>query len=152
MNTRLVSASLGLSLFAASAPAPAFYRLESAVVLKSAEPDWDYVTFEPKRGYLFIGRRGEGVVVYDIKSKKAVRTLDKSERAGAIVLVPEFDRGYTANEDGTSTVFQLSSLKTIDRVKFGEDSDSGFYDPVTKKIAFTMGDSGAVAFVDAKTG
>jgi DNA-binding beta-propeller fold protein YncE len=152
MKSLLTCAALAVSLLAASAPAPAFYRLESAVALKSAEPDWDYVTFEPKRGYLFIGRRGEGVVVFDVKNRKAVRTLDKSERAGAIILVPEFDRGYTANEDGTTTVFQLSTLKTIDRVKFGEDSDSGFYDPVTKKIAFTMGDSGAVAFVDAKTG
>src|SRR5207244_9364172 len=76
----------------------------------------------------------------------------KSEEAGGVVLVPEFDRGYTANEDGTTTVFHVSTLKTIGRVKFGENSDFGFYDPVSKQIAFTMGDSSAVAFVDAKTG
>jgi len=152
MKTMIVYAALGIAAAAGVTPVGAFYRLESAVTLKSEKPDWDYVTLDPARGYLFIGRRGEGAIVYDVKSRKVLRTIDKSDDAGAIVLVPEFDRGYTANEDGTTTIFQLTTLKTIDRVKFGADSDSGFYDPVTKQIAFTMGDSSAVAFVDAKTG
>ncbi len=147
-------AALAVAAACAALPSPAqkFYHLESAVPLKSAAPDWDYVTLDPARGYLFIGRRGEGVVVYDVNRKKVVRTLDKTDDANAITLVPEFDRGYTANGDGTTTAFTLSTLKTIDRIKIGEDADSGFYDPVTKQIAFTMGDSKAIAFVDAKTG
>lgn len=128
------------------------YQLESAVTLKSEAPDWDYVTLDQKSGHLFIGRRGEGVVVYDTKKKRVIRTLDQSDDANAVVLVPEFDRGYSANGDGTSTVFQISTLKTIDRIKLGEDSDSAFYDPVTKQIVFTLGDSKTIAFVDAKTG
>ena len=149
---------LGISVLAAAtavaglAHSASFYQLESAVKLKSPKPDWDYVTLDSAHGRLFIGRRGEGVVVYDVRQKKAVRTIENSDDANAIVLVPEFDRGYSTNGDGTSTVFQLSTLKTIDRIKFGEDGDSGFYDPVTKQIAFTMGDSKAMAFVDAKTG
>jgi DNA-binding beta-propeller fold protein YncE len=152
MKTLCLSIAAACAMLSPPAFADSFYHLESAVALKSAAPDWDYVTLDRSRGYLFIGRRGEGVVVYDTKTKKALKTLDKSEAAGAVVLVPEFDRGYSANEDGTSTIFQLSTLKTLDRIKFGEDSDSGFYDPVTKQIAFTMGDSSALAFVDAKTG
>ena len=152
MKAIIACAALGIAAVATCPPASAFYRLESAVNLKSAEPDWDYVTLDPARGYLFIGRRGEGVVVFDVKAHKAVHTIANADEAGAVVLVPEFDRGYTANEDGTTTIFQLSTLKTLDRVKFGENADSGFYDPVTKQIMFTMGDSKAVAFVDAKTG
>jgi DNA-binding beta-propeller fold protein YncE len=49
-------------------------------------------------------------------------------------------------------MFALSTLKTLGRIKFGEDADSGFYDPVTGQIALTMGDSKAIAFMDAKTG
>ena len=139
-------------LLACSASAQQFHRLESAVVIKGAKPDWDYVTLDAARGYLFIGRRGDGVTVFDVKSKKVVRNIDKSDDANAIALVPEFDRGYTVNGDGTSTVFQLSSLKTLERIKVGEDADSAFYEPVTKQLAFTMGDSKKIAFVDAKTG
>ena len=152
MKPFLACVAVAVSIVACPTQAQQFYHLESAVALKSAAPDWDYVTLDPSRGYLFIGRRGDGVTVYDVKAKKVVRTIDKSDDANAITLVPEFDRGYTTNGDGTTTAFRLSTLKTIDRIKFGEDADSGFYDPVTKQIAFTMGDSKAIAFVDAKTG
>lgn len=152
MKPLLACAALGIAAFAASTQAQQFYHLESAVALKGAAPDWDYVTLDPARGYLFIGRRGDGVTVFDINKKKVVRNIDKSDDANAIVLVPEFDRGYTINGDGTTTAFQLSSLKAIDRIKIGEDADSAFYEPVTKHLAFTMGDSKKITFVDAKTG
>ena len=152
MKPFLVCAALGIVAFAAAAQAQQFYHLESAVTLKGAAPDWDYVTLDPVRGHLFIGRRGDGVTVFDVHAKKAVRNIDKSEDANAIAVIPEFDRGYTINGDGTTTVFQLSTLKFIDRIKIGEDADSAFYDPVTKQLAFTMGDSKKIAFVDAKTG
>ena len=152
MKPFLACAALGIVAFAAAVQAQQFYHLESAVTLKGAAPDWDYVTLDPARGYLFIGRRGDGVTVFDVRAKKTVRNIDKSEDANAIAVIPEFDRGYTINGDGTTTVFQLSTLKFIDRVKIGEDADSAFYDPVTKQLAFTMGDSKKIAFVDAKTG
>jgi DNA-binding beta-propeller fold protein YncE len=152
MKPLLACAALGIAAFAAAAQAQQFYHLESAVPLKAAAPDWDYVTLDPARGYLFIGRRGDGVTVFDVHTKKVVRNIDKSEDANAVALIPEFDRGYTINGDGTTTIFQLSTLKTIDRAKVGEDADSAFYDPVTKQLAFTMGDSKKIAFVDAKTG
>jgi DNA-binding beta-propeller fold protein YncE len=152
MKPFLACAALGIVAFAAAVQAQQFYHLESAVTLKGAAPDWDYVTLDPARGYLFIGRRGDGVTVFDVRAKKTVRNIDKSEDANAIAVIPEFDRGYTINGDGTTTVFQLSTLKLIDRIKIGEDADSAFYDPVTKQLAFTMGDSKKIAFVDAKTG
>jgi len=152
MKPFLALVIVGITAFAAAAQAQQFYHLESAVTLKAAAPEWDYVTLDPTRGYLFIGRRGDGVTVFDVHSKKVVSNIDKSEDANAVALVPEFDRGYTINGDGSTTVFQLSTLKTIDRIKVGEDADSAFYEPMTKQLAFTMGDSKKIAFVDAKTG
>src|ERR1700716_3257256 len=154
MKTNLMLGALALAFAAIAIPLhpPTFHRLASALTLKHAAPDWDYVTLDPARGYLFIGRRGEGVTVYDVNAKKVVRTIEKTEDANAIALVPEFDRGYTTNGDGTTTAFQLSTLRPIIRIKLGEDADSGTYDPVTKQIAFTMGDSRQIAFVDARTG
>lgn len=136
----------------APSPSARFYRLEDAARLKSDSPEWDYLTLDESRGLLFIGRRADGVTVYDVKGHQILRTLDQSQDANAVVLIPEFDRGYTTNEDGSSTVFQLSTLKFVERIKLGDDADAGFYDPVTKQIAFTMGDSGKIAFLDAKTG
>src|ERR1700730_9750496 len=152
MRRLATCASLGLAAFGAAAQAQQFYHLESAVMLKAAAPEWDYVTLDPARGYLFIGRRADGVTVFDVNTSKIVGRIDRSEDANAAVLVPEFDRDYTINGDGTTTVFQLSTLKSIDRIKIGEDADSAFYEPATRQLAFTMGDSKKVAFVDAKTG
>ena len=152
MKNLISSIFLGLAVASTTAQAQQFHHLESVVKLKSAKPDWDYVTLDAARGRLFIGRRGEGVVVYDVKSKRVLRTIEKSEDANAIALVPEFDRGYTTNGDGTTTVFTISTLKTIERIKFGEDADAAFYEPITKQLAFTMGDSKKIAFLDARTG
>ncbi len=144
--------ALAIGAIGATAQAQTFYHLESVVTLKGTSPEWDYITLDSARGYLFIGRRRDGVTVFDVGSSKIVRNIDRSEDANATVLVPEFDRGYTINGDGSTTVFELSTLKSIDRIKIGDDADSAFYDPATKQLAFTMGDSGKVAFVDAKTG
>ncbi|MFT3790833.1 MAG: YncE family protein [Rudaea sp.] len=141
-----------LALSSTAALAQSFYHLESATTLEGKSPDWDYVALDATRPILFIGRRGDGAAVFDLAKKQVVKTLEDSEGAGAIRLVPEFDLGYTANEDGTSTMFKLSTLKTIKRVPFGKDSDSVFYDPKSKQLVFTMGDSHALAFMDAKTG
>lgn len=151
---RLLAACCGavlLGLPAAAQAAPG-YRLESAVALKGASPGWDYVTVDPSRSYLFLGRRREGITVYDAAAGKVVTTIENSDRANIAALVPEVDRGYTANEDGTTTVFQLSTLKTLARTKLGEAADSAFYEPVTGQLAFTLGDSKELVFVAAKTG
>jgi DNA-binding beta-propeller fold protein YncE len=136
---------------ATPAAAQQFYRIESAVALKSAAPNWDYVTFEPGQSYLYIGRREDGVTVYDVTAKKVVRQIENSAQANATTLVADFDRGYTTNEDGTTTVFQLSSLKTLKRIKLADSADSAVYEPVTKQVAFTVGDSKEVVFLDPKS-
>ncbi len=149
---RLLSAVLATLAAGAPAFAASFYRLESAIVLPGRAPDWDYVTLDPARPRLFIGRRGAGVTVFDTVRHAMTATIAHSEDADAAVLVPEFDRGYTANEDGSTTIFRLSTLETLDRLSLGTDNDNAFYDPQTKQLVFTQGDSRRLAFVDAATG
>jgi len=151
LNRLAMAALCGLAAAGAARAAPG-YRLESATTLKGASPGWDYVTVDPARAYLFLGRRAEGVTVFDAAAGRPVATIENSRNANIATLVPEADRGYTANQDGTTTVFQLSTLKTLDRVKLGESADSAFYEPATGQIAFTLGDSHELVFVAARTG
>jgi DNA-binding beta-propeller fold protein YncE len=155
MVIRLASATLlALALSSvAQAEQRQFYRLESALTLKSPhEPDWDYLAFDPQRSYLFISRRDDGVLVYDVNAKRSVLTLEQSEGGNATTLVPEFDRGYVIKEDGTAMAFTLSTLQPIGPVKFGDSADNGFYDPVTKQLLITQGGEKQASFVDAKSG
>jgi len=129
---------VALAALAASLPAlaqaPQFYRLESALTMKSAAPNWDYVTFDPARSYLYIARREDGVTVYDAATKKVLGSIENSAQANAITLVQEFDRGYTTNEDGSTTVFEISSLKTLSRLKLADSADSAVYEPDRQAI------------------
>lgn len=150
---RLAVAGLAMMLAAQAAAAEEpFYRLQSAVTVAGPSPAWDYLSFDAAQRRLFMGRRKDGVFVYDVDSGKLVGKIDNAAGANVATLVPEFDRGYTTNNDGSTTIFALSTLKTLGRVKLGEDADAAFYDPASKQLAFMMGDSRAVAFVDAATG
>lgn len=146
-------ALLGLALLPSPGHAATrFYRLGSAVTLPGKAPGWDYLTYDAARSHLFIGRRHRGATVFDVAAQKVVATIADSEGANKAILVPQLDRGYTVNGDGTTTEFELASLKTVRRIRFGDDADAGSYEPVTGQVLFTMGDSGKVAFLDARSG
>jgi len=151
----LLALAIALTCLAAL-PAPgraaSFYRLRSAVTLPGKAPAWDYLSYDPTRSYLFIGRRHDGVTVFDVATHKVVATIADSAGANKAILVPSLDRGYTVNGDGSTTEFELASLKTIRRIRFGSNADAGSYEPVTGQLMFTMGDSGEVAFMDARSG
>ena len=148
-----LAAIAALTLGVAPLQAAPFYQLESALTIKSpSAPSWDYLTFDTSRDCVYIARRDDGILIYDAKAKKITGPIENSQGGNATVLVPEFDLGYVINQDGSTTTFKISTLKTMGRTKFGEDADNGFYDSVTKQILITQGDSGQATFLDAKTG
>jgi len=128
-----------------------FFRLTSATVLTGKAPDWDYLTYEPSRQLLLIGRRDAGLWVFDARAHRVTHKIAKSEGAGASLLISKLDRGFTTNEDGSTTVFKLSTFATVARVKFADDADSGAYDAATGEIGFMSGDSQKLTFIDAKS-
>lgn len=142
---RLGAACLG----GGSAQAADFYHLQTVATLPGKAPGWDYLTLDARRGYLFMGRRHDGVTIYDVDHGKIIGRIEKSEGANMATLVPSVDRGYTTNGDGSTTVFQLSTLKTLDRIKLGDDADAGYFEPVSGRMAFMRGDT--ISFLDAAT-
>jgi hypothetical protein len=148
----LLLALAGTAAWSFTCHAASFYKLQSAVRLPGKSPAWDYLTFDPGRSYLFIGRRQAGVTVYDVQTHKIVTTIADSKDANRAILVPGLGRGFSVNEDGSTTIFDLGSLKTIRRIRFGHNADSGSYDPVTGQILFTMGGSREIVFLDARSG
>lgn len=136
-----------------SLPAQQFYQLESALTIKSpTAPSWDYLTYDSAKDVLLIARRDDGILTYDAKAKKITGALEDSKGGNSTVLVPEFDRGYIVKQNGTLVVFQASTYKKIGSVSVGDNADNAFYDPATKQLLVTQGDSSQVTFVDAKAG
>jgi hypothetical protein len=149
-----VAAVLAAALGAATAAEAAgpLYRIESAVTLRGqAAPNWDYLAYDPARSLLYLSLRQDGALVFDTRAKKVVRAIDDSKGANAFALLPEFNRGFVINQDGSSTVFELRTHKTLKRVKFAEEADNGFYDPATKQLLVTTGRAHEAVFLDPRT-
>lgn len=144
--------AVGIRFADASSAKEKFFRLQSEATLTGPVDGWDYMAFEATRGYLFIDRRAQGVTVFDTRRDRVVAQISGAAGSNATVLVPAFDRGFTANRDGTTTMFRLSSLTTLKRTRFGNSADAGFYESATHQVMFTMGDDHALAFLDARTG
>ena len=128
-----------------------FYRLQSEVTLPGKSPDWDYLAFDAAHHRLFIGRRAAGLLAFDTHAQRLERVVTDTTDAGAALLVPSLNRGFTTNEDGTTTVFNLNTLQLIGRVKFADDGDAASYDALTGRIAFISAESRQITFMDART-
>ena len=153
MRFRFLFAAGALLSWAGIADAALLYRLESALTIPSATaPNWDYLTYDASRDCLYIARREDGILIYDAKARRITGTIANTVGGNATTLVPELDRGFVTNLDGSLTTFELSTLKTLGRASYGKDADNAFYDPVTMQLLVTQGDSKRAVFVDARTG
>lgn len=133
-----------------AAPAQ-FFRLQSAVMMPGADPDWDYLAYDRMHARLFIARRDAGLWVFDTRKQQLVRKIGLTQGAGAALLVPELNRGYSINEDGSITAFDLASLAPLKRVHIADDADAASYDPVSGRIAVVSSDSRKVTFVNPRS-
>ena len=112
---------------------------ESAHVLPSTDTGWGATAFDEATGRLFVARRADGLLVWDMKTLQSI-TVENSVGANGIVLAPEFNRAYAAMADGTLLSFDATTLKPIDRQDLGTgDLDQAFYEPTQKRIHVITG-------------
>lgn len=149
---------LGSGAAFAQEAAPALpYQMTDRVTLPSGDTGWDYVKFEPGSSRLFMGRLGDGLTVYDVDRGQPIMTMENSVGANGPVLLPKYNRGYVAMDDGTLLSFDLKALKVIARTKLASDGglNSGSLDPATGRLHIITGTRPAEATwfsIDAATG
>jgi hypothetical protein len=152
----------GAVAFGATAAAHAdqaglLYKLESAVSLPSTDSGWDYIKMQPGTARLFLARDVDGLTVFDVDQNKAITTVENSKGANGPLLLPQYNRGYVANTDGSLLSFDLQTLKPIQRLALDKDGglNSGVHDPATKQVHFITGTRPAQSTwytLDAATG
>lgn len=128
------------------------YQLESEVKMPGVKIVWDYLAFDATNRKLYINRRANGITVYSPDDNKILGDIEKAGGSNGVALAPEFNRGYSSNDNGTSTVFDLKTLKTIDTIKDGDDNDANVYDPASKRIIWINADAGTATFGNAADG
>jgi YVTN family beta-propeller protein len=152
MRLRLRSLVLSLLLVLAGATfAASRYHLIKKIPL-GGEGGWDYLTFDPGSGRLYIARATH-VIVLDTASGKVAGDIPDTAGVHGIAPVPEFGRGFTSNgRAGTVTIFDLKTLAVIGHAKTGENPDAIVYDPASKRVFAMNGRSGDATAIDAGTG
>lgn len=117
------------------------------------EGGWDYLEIDSAARHVFISRATH-VIIIDADSGKVVGDIPDTPGVHGIALAPEFNRGFTSNgREGTVTIFDLKTLKPIEKVKdVGENPDAILYDPATKRVFTFNGRSKNSTAIDAQTG
>ena len=138
-----------LLVSAAAAGSPPHYKLTKTVVL-GGEGFWDYLTYDPATHRLFI-TRGTHVMVVDTVTWKASADIPDTAGVHGVALAP--GRGYTSNgREAMSTVFDLTTLKVLEKVKTGEGPDAIAYDPSSGRVFTMNGRANTATAIDAKGG
>ena len=107
---------------------------------------------DPATHRLFVSR-GTHYVVVDPDQGKIIGDIPGSQRAHGVAFANEFNKGFTTDgSNADSTIFDLTSLKVLDKVKTDKDSDAVIYDPFSKRVFTFNGDANTASAIDAASG
>jgi DNA-binding beta-propeller fold protein YncE len=148
----LFSIALGGLLSVSAKPqraGPSGYQLVKTIPLPG-EGFWDYVGVDSDARRIYVSH-GTKVLALDADSFAVVGEIPDTQGVHGIAVAPEFGRGFTSNgRAGTSTIFDLKTLKTLSTVNTGRNPDAIAYDDVSKRVfTFNGASKDATAFAAA---
>jgi DNA-binding beta-propeller fold protein YncE len=127
------------------------YKLADRAKL-GGEGGWDYLTYDPDGTRVFI-TRGNHVMVVDAKTLKPTGDITDLSGTHGVALAPELGRGYiTSGGDDMLVMFDLRSLKVLDKIKVGKRPDAILYDRSSKRVYTFNAQSQDSTVVDAASG
>jgi YVTN family beta-propeller protein len=96
--------------------------------------------------------RSTRVMVVDVDEGKVVGEIANTPGVHGIALVESVGQGFISNGgDSTVTVFDLKTLKEVERIKVGKRPDAIIYDSASNRVfTFDAGDQGSTA-IDVDT-
>ena len=140
----VIGAMVSLLLAAVAASAPGYHVTKTWKL--GGEGGWDYLKVDSAARRLYISRATK-VVVVDADSGKLVGEIADTPGVHGVALVPDIGKGFTSNgREDTVSVFDLQSLKTLNKIKVGNRPDAIWYDAATKRVfTFNAGRQDATA-------
>lgn len=148
--------TLGLILAAvaiAAIPAAAqkSYKVADRTKL-GGEGGWDYLVYDGDGTRLFI-TRGTHVMVVDAKTLKPTNDITGLAGVHGVALAPGLGKGYiTSGGDDMLVIFDLETLKVLDKVKVGGRPDAVLYDASAKRVYTFNAKTQDSSVVDAVSG
>jgi YVTN family beta-propeller protein len=143
-------ASLAVTVSIGSrAAAPAGYHVAKTYKL-GGEGRWDYLLVDSETRRVFISRSTH-VMVVDADTGAIVGDIPNTPGVHGVALAPELLKGFTSNGgDGSVTVFDTKTLKTITQIKVGQNPDAILFEPSSGHVFTFNGTSHDATAIDAK--
>ncbi len=146
------SVAAGAVVFVSSASraaAPAGYHVAKTYKL-GGEGGWDYLYVDSAARRVYISR-GTHVMVVDADNGSIVGDIPDTTGVHGIAIDSDLLKGFTSNgRDGSVTVFDTKTLKTITKIKVGQNPDAILFDPATNRVFTFNGASHDASVIDAK--
>ncbi len=134
----------------AASPATPNYQVTRTVAL-GAPDRWDYVVFDGSSHRVYVGH-GDRVSVVDGLSGAVVGQVEGyAGGTHGIAIVGALGQGFTDDgRAGEAGAFDLTTFKTLRRIKAADDADAIVFDPVSGHVFVINGDSGSVTVIDPR--
>jgi YVTN family beta-propeller protein len=109
---------------------------------------FDYIVYDGSSGRLYVSH-GTKVDVLDADSGKILGTVEDTPGVHGIAIVPALHRGFTTNGgNGTVSVFDTETFKTIKKISVDKDPDFTMYDSGRKRVLVCHGDAAQITEID----
>ncbi|MEY2482935.1 MAG: hypothetical protein QOK24_1463 [Verrucomicrobiota bacterium] len=133
-----------------AAAAEQSYKLVQEIPI-GGEGGWDILTIDSAAHRLYLSHATK-VVVVDLDKNAVAGEIADTPGVHAFMAVPGLNRGFSANgKENKSSVVDLTTLKTIEKVDTGKNPDAIAYEP-TKGEVYIFNHSGtSVTVIEAKS-
>lgn len=148
--TALLTGFFTLHAQAAEPASPSYHQVAKIAI--GGEGGWDYLSVDSAAHRLYV-TRGTHVMVIDTVKDAVVGDIPNTPGVHGVALAPALNRGYTSNgRENAVTIFDLKTLKELQRVAVGKNPDAILYDPATRRVFTFNGSSNDVTVLDAHSG
>ena len=114
------------------------------------EGGWDILTIDSAAHRLYLSHATK-VVVVDLEKNSVAGEISDTPGVHAFMPVAELERGFSSNgKENKSSVVDLTTLKTIEKLATGESPDAIVYDSKLGEIYVFNHRGGSATVIDAK--
>jgi YVTN family beta-propeller protein len=132
------------------AAAPTGYHVLKTYKL-GGEGGWDYVFLDSGARRVYLSRSTH-VMVVDADTGAIVGDIPDTPGVHGVAVATDLLKGFTSNgRDASVTVFDTKTLKTISKIKVGQNPDAILFDPSSGRVFTFNGTSKDATAIDAKT-
>jgi DNA-binding beta-propeller fold protein YncE len=127
------------------------YRITHTYLL-GGNGRWDYIVPDPPNHRLYIARQ-DRVMVVDEDNGKLLGEITGIDGAHGTAPVNATGHGFaTSGNDGTVRIFDLKTLKVLEKIPAAEDADAIVYDAASNRVFTFNGDAHSSTVIDPKGG